>query len=503
MQALITPRAMRDMERRYFDETGTPSIDLMERAAQALAGMLLRRYGPDRRVFIACGPGGNGGDGYALARLYAAAGGRCVLFPAVPPTTPDAVENRRRAIELGIEERTEKEVSEVPDLWVDALYGTGLSRAPEGASAALIERMNADRARGSRTVAVDIPSGLDGAAGTAFFPCVRADITCTFQFAKTGHWLADGLDACGEIEVADIGIPAEFHPTDMAGLMTAEDVRRALPPKPRNAHKGMNGRLLIVAGSVGMAGAAALCAKAALRSGAGLVTVACPASVLPILQTLAPCAMGLPLPERDGAIAPEAVGVLHPALMGMDAIACGCGLSRRAASEVLELLLTCERPLLLDADALNLIAASDRLKSMLRPHHLLTPHPGEAARLLRRRPADPIGDAFALRALGCQALLKGATTVVPVGEQAVLSASGGCGMAKGGSGDCLSGLIGGLMAQLSAKGSLSGDRLALCAALGSEIHGHAGELAQARFGPRGMCAGDLVDALPQALRDYE
>ena len=155
-------------------------------------------------------------------------------------------------------------------------------------------------------VAVDIPSGLNGLTGAAFSPCVCADATVTFQFAKTGHFLADGLDVCGEIEVADIGIPAAFFPEDLPRLMETGDALAALPEKPRNSHKGMNGHLLIVAGSVGMAGAAALCATSALRSGVGLVTVACPASIVPILQTLAPCAMAVPLPERDGAIAPEA-----------------------------------------------------------------------------------------------------------------------------------------------------------------------------------------------------
>ncbi|MBR1820536.1 MAG: NAD(P)H-hydrate dehydratase, partial [Clostridia bacterium] len=444
MKSLISPAQMRDMERRYFAETGTPSIDLMETAARALTDAILKRWGAGVRVYIACGPGGNGGDGYACARMLTEAGCACAVFPAEPPRTPDAIENRRRALEMDIDELAPDGAPGIPDLWVDALYGTGLSRAPRGAAAALIERMNADAAGGSRIIAVDIPSGLNGATGAAFSPCVRADVTLTFQFAKTGHHLADGLDACGEIEVADIGIPSTFHPSDMAALLSPEEARLALPPKPRNAHKGNNGHLLIVAGSLGMAGAAALCAQSALRSGAGLVTIACPASIVPILQTLAPCAMCLPLPEMDGAASDEAVEVLAPALAGKSAAVCGCGLSRKASPKALKLLLECGVPTLFDADGLNLIAENPALKALLKPHHLITPHPGEAARLLGRRIEDPIADAFALRALGCQALLKGATSVVPVGSRAWLSASGGCGMAKGGSGDCLAGLTGGL-----------------------------------------------------------
>jgi len=361
--------------------------------------------------------------------------------------------------------------------------------------------MNADGLLNAKIVAVDIPSGLDGLTGAAFAPCVKADLTVTFQFEKTGHRLADGLDMCGQVEAADIGIPDEFRPDAMAALVERADALSALPPKPRNAHKGMNGHLLIVAGSVGMAGAAALCAKAALRSGAGLVTVACPASIVPIVQSLAPCAMALPLPEQDGAIAPDAVRALKPALAGKQAVACGCGLSRRAAPQALRLLLECGLPALFDADALNLIAADDDLKVLLRPHHLVTPHPGEAARLLGRPVADPLADALALNGLGCQALLKGATTVIPVAGQPWLSASGSAGMAKGGSGDVLTGLAGALMAQYAAA-PLAGARLALCAAFASEIHGRAGEIAEAKVGVRGMCAEDLIDALPEAMTGH-
>jgi len=399
VKPLITPAQMRDMEQRYFAETGTPSLDLMERAARALADGILARWGRGLRVAVACGPGGNGGDGYACARMLREAGCDCALFPARPPRTPDAVANRRRALDAGLREYAPDQAMEPPQVWVDALYGTGLSRPPEGDAASLIERMNADRAGGSRVVAVDIPSGLNGETGAALSPCVSADVTLTFQFAKTGHWLADGLDLCGEIEVTDIGIPGRFFPGDMVRLMDAGDARDALPPKPRNAHKGSNGHLLIVAGSVGMAGAAALCALAALRGGAGLVTVACPASILPILQTLAPCATGVPLPESGGAIAPEAEAAVAALLPGKSAVVCGCGLSRRAAPGVVRALLEAGVPALFDADALNLIAASPALKGLLRPHHLITPHPGEATGLPGRRLSDPLADALGLSGL--------------------------------------------------------------------------------------------------------
>lgn len=496
MKPLITPAAMRAMERRYFDETGTLSIDLMETAARSLCDIILKRYGPDKLIGFACGPGGNGGDGYACARMYREAGGRAFIISTGEPTSPDAAENLRRACKAGVPEDLEAR----PDIWVDALYGTGLSRAPTGLSAELIDRINADHASGSAVIAVDIPSGLNGLTGMAYHPCVRADLTCTFQYVKPGCFLADGLDVAGEVLTLDIGIPEAFYPADSPAIIDESDIHAFLPKRPRNFHKGNAGHLLIVAGSFGMAGAAALCALSAMACGAGLVTIACPRSIVPMLQTLAPCAMCVPLPEADGAISAEAVDVLKAILPGKDAVVCGCGLSRRASPEVIQTVLACGLPALLDADGLNIISENDALKAMLHPHHLLTPHPGEAARLLGKRIENPIDDAFKLKVLGCQTLLKGSATVIPVGNRALLSVSGTSGMAKGGSGDCLSGVIGALMAQ---NKMLTGDKLAMCAAVGSELHGLAGEAAAKKRGIHGMTPLDLIDALPEVLKRYE
>ena len=504
MRPLINPTDMRGMEKRYFAETGMPSIDLMERAARELTGALLNRFGRDATFYFACGPGGNGGDGYAAARMIRDMGGRSVLFSAREPSSPDAAENLRRARAAGVPERDPDAPADAPGVWVDALYGTGLSRPPEGTAARLIERMNADRARGSAVAAVDIPSGLNGTSGRAYRPCVRADATFTFQYAKPGCYLEDGPDMSGAVEALDIGIPGGFYPPDQPALAEDGDVRAFLPERPRNIHKGDCGHLLIVAGSFGMAGAAAMCARAALRSGVGLVTVACPRSIVPILQTLVPCAMCAPLPESDGAVSADAAETLYHLLPGKSAVACGCGLSLRAAPEAVRVLADSGLPALFDADALNLIAADPALRRALSEHHLITPHPGEAARLLGRPVTDPAADAFALRGTGCQVLLKGACSVICVGARAILSATGCSGMARGGSGDSLSGIIGALMAQKArAAGGLSGTALAECAAAGSEIHGTAGEIAQARFGARGMTAMDIVEALPEAFRRYD
>ena len=493
MRPLITPAAMREMEQRFFTETGTASIDLMETAAHRLCDIIIERYGTDKTIWFACGPGGNGGDGYACARMYHEQGGRAAIVSVKAPTSPDAAQNLRRARALGIPEAPEGR----PDIWVDALYGTGLSRVPSGPAAGLIRRINADHEQGSATVAVDIPSGLNGLTGVAFDPCVAADLTVTFQFAKPGCLLADGLDVSGEVVVPDIGVPAAFYPDDSPLLADEADLRAMLPKRPRNFHKGMAGHLLIVAGSFGMAGAAAMCAQSAMRAGAGLTTIACPASIVPILQTLAPCAMCVPLPERDGAISPVALETLRAVLPGKTAVVCGCGLSRRASQEVIGLLLDSGLPTLLDADALNLISESDDLRASLRPHHLVTPHPGEARRLLGRPLTDPLADALALTGLRCQALLKGTATVIPVAGRPVISTRGTSGMAKGGSGDCLSGIIGALMAQNP------GADPARCAVAGCQIHGAAGEVAAECLGIRAMTPMDLIDALPEVLKRYE
>ncbi len=518
---ILTPEQMRKMEQLYFAESGVPSIEVMEQAASALASLLVERFGDFRTIFFACGPGGNGGDGLAAARLLKPRGADVAFVLAEEPKSPDAIENLRRAREAGVRELS-VDSRERPDVWVDALFGTGLSRAPAGNAAALIRRMNQDRLRhGSKIVAVDIPSGLSGLSGRGFpsahdkeeHPgiCVHADVTLALRYAKTGHYLNDGLDVCGEVRTANIDI----RPTqawreflDATGRNYFFDAPQDFMPQyPRNTHKGERGHVLVVAGSVGMAGAAALCAGAALRSGAGLVTVACPASIVPILQVLEPCAMCVPLPERDGALSAEAADRLWELRDGKQIVA-GPGLSRRCAPEVMEALLAPKdgRPasLVLDADALNILAEHRELLAMADLSCVLTPHPGEARRLLGRELTDPVSDARALAALGgelgCKVVFKGASRVVcegaPVNGRArpvFISTTGGSGMAKGGSGDVLGGILLSLLGQ-----GMNPVRAAICAVW---LHGRAGDMAAEDMGEYGMLPSDLVEQLPYALRE--
>ena len=274
--------------------------------------------------------------------------------------------------------------------------------------------------------------------------------------------------------------------------VTMDDVRAALLPRPRAAHKNDFGHLLIIAGSRGMAGAALIATAAALRSGVGLTTVACPQSLLPILQIAQPCAMCLPLPEEDGAIAEGAIPILADALAGKTALVIGCGLSLRACADVVRWALSSGLPAAVDADALNHIARDGSLRALLRPRHVITPHPGEAARLLGRSAHSCLEDARALHALGPVALLKGADSYI-AGERDWVSGSGSVGMAKGGSGDALAGVLGALLAQ--------GYPSETAAWMASEIHGRAGERAAERVGIVSMTPQDTVDALSDVFRE--
>ena len=220
MKTLIDPKTMRECELAYFRDSGVPSIELMENAARLMCNTIIGRIGAGKTAYFACGPGGNGGDGYACARMYADAGGRCVIFAAAPAKSADAIANAARCLDTGIEILSPACAEEYtrPDIWVDAIYGTGLSREPDENSAYLIRRMNTDRASGSKIVAADIPSGLRGDTGAAYADCVHADITVAFHFPKYGHYLNDGLDVCGKVISENIGFPREVFPENLPCL---------------------------------------------------------------------------------------------------------------------------------------------------------------------------------------------------------------------------------------------------------------------------------------------
>jgi len=348
--------------------------------------------------------------------------------------------------------------------------------------------MAADRRAGSVVFAVDIPSGLDATTGRPLGDAVRADVTVTFEHLKAGHVLSAGPEYCGEVVVRPVGLNGDT--SQAAHLVEKGDLRGALPQRCRESHKATFGRLLLVAGSVGMAGAALIAARAAQKCGVGLTVIACPESIVPVLQLGAPAATCVPLAEQDGAISEAALPALRAALEAATAVAIGPGLSRRAHPGAVRLVLESGLPSAVDADALNLIAENPDLVALFKPHHVLTPHPGEAARLTGEKPENLIEGARRLRALGATAILKGPTSVI-AGENIYLSASGTPGMARGGSGDALTGILGALLAQ-----RVEPERAAWVA---DELHGLAGEVAAKKFGEVSMGPKDLVDCLGEVV----
>lgn len=481
MKPVISPAEMRKAERRLFD-TGVPSIDLMETAARALSDEIIAVLGePEgKTVVYLCGCGGNGGDGFASARMLREAGARVllVLTDASHAFTPDAIANfeRVRAKAFHIIEPEQALSLPRPAMWVDAMYGIGFRGCLEDRLIPLVKRVEADRLAGIPVISADIPSGIDAETGVVSGACVTADKTVCFHSLKYGHVLADGPAYCGEIAVCDIGLDDRCS---AALLIEKEDLKGALAKRRRHSHKNDYGHVLLIAGSLGMAGAAAMCANAALRSGAGLVTIACPREIIPILQVLVPHAMCVPVDDPE------------TAFRGKTVIGIGPGLSMSADIGIVEAALRQPVPKVIDADALNLIAAHPELKALVHETDIITPHPGEAARLLGYFPADPAED---VKALPGTALLKGATTVIHTASRTYLSASGSPGMAKGGSGDTLTGILCALLAQ-----GLPADR---AACIGSELHGLAGEAAAKSFGEVSMLPSDLIACLPQVFSEY-
>ena len=493
MHQTILPDEMKRLEQAYMDACGVPGALLMERAAQGIVEALRARC-PGGRVLFLCGPGNNGGDGYAAARLWLETGGKAAVWELTSRTAGDALMNRKLLLMAGVQPLTLDEIPPLTDWdWiVDALYGTGLSREITGLGAELIEAVNAS---GVPVLAVDIPSGVSGEDGRCLGPAVRARVTVTFHRVKQGLLLHEGVTNSGEIIRHPILIPQGWGDTEGLEVLEPEDIPALIPPRPLDGHKGTFGRAVIFAGSRGMAGAAALCANASIRGGAGLTTVLCRESILPIVQTLAPGATCVPLPEADGMLLPRAAELAERTLKSADAACIGPGLGQGAdVIPVLHRLMTAKCPVVWDADALNLLAARDE-GYPLPENAVITPHPGEAARLLDCTPQEITDDPLAaLDALhdrcGCTVLLKGARTLMTDGLRRAVNRHGTPAMGKGGSGDVLSGLLTALLARRLPEGTPL-----RCAQLAALLHGLAGLRAAQNCGENSVTPQALIDAI--------
>ena len=447
----ISPVDMQQLEKEYMSKYEIPGALLMEHAALAVCDAIARHAPQGGRALFLCGPGNNGGDGYAAARIWKQRGGRCAIIELTGSLHGDAQMNRTLALQCGVAMLAADSIASLPgcDVIVDALFGTGLSRAPEGHAQKLIRLANDS---GKPIVAVDIPSGLFGLDGHAPGDVICAAETVTFHRPKHGLLLGQGAETVGRLTVAPILIPQGEGSYSGMAMLTPEDIPDLLPPRPRSAHKGTFGKTVIFAGSRGMAGAAALSANAAVRSGSGLTTILCRESILPILQTLCPAAVCVPLPEADGCLTGEAAVIAAGQLKSASSAVIGCGLGQ--SDDLLPVLnvfrqATC--PVIWDTDALNLLAVNRDLMP-LPANAVVTPHPGEASRLLDCSIAQITADMpAALRLLheatGAHVLLKDARTLMTDGSRVAVNPIGTPALSRGGSGDILTGILGALLAQ--------------------------------------------------------
>ena len=509
---VVTAHTMQELDRRAILEYGIPGRELMESAGRGCAEHILAAYGGRRgnHAVILAGKGNNGGDGYVIARHLLEKGWRVLVIVLArrEEITGDALTNLVLLPDESVSfcptegELTEKHSDDLQQaaVVVDALLGTGLKNHLQGIYLEAVSLINAAAAP---VVAVDIPSGVHGTSGAILGQAVRADLTVSFACAKLGQLLYPGALQTGRLEVVDIGIPPQLlAEAEGYDYLDEELVAQLLRPRDRQAHKGTFGHCLLIAGSSGKSGAAALAANATVRAGAGLVTLACPATINPILEIKTTEAMTAPVPDNaSGQLSEAALPLLKQLLVDKDAVALGPGIGRQPETTrlVQHLVETISLPLVIDADGLN--ALTDDITVLQRtvsPSVVLTPHPGEMARLLGTALPDApearieVTRQFA-RSYGVHLILKGARTIIaaPDGRVAI-NGSGNPGMASGGMGDVLTGVLTGLLGQ--------GFTPWQACQLGVFVHGLAGNLVAADKGEIGMQAGDVVEALPYAFK---
>ena len=516
---LLTANESRDLDRLCQSQYGVPSYTLMTRAGEAVARSVARLW-PDAMaagVVVVAGKGNNGGDGFVAARALLDAGEKVsvLLLARIADLKGDAARAYRDFSAKGgvtheiVDEAQIGTAQSImnPGVVIDAIFGTGLNAEVRGLAGRAIETINhLGAAEHTPILAVDIASGVNSDTGAVMGKAVRATATVTFGYAKYGHVSYPGAQLCGELEIADIGFVAEALRAiaPRGRMIESPDASALIRPRAGNTHKGTYGHLLIVAGSLGKSGAALLTTRGALRAGAGLVTAAIPEVIGAIVASGQAELMTEPMPSRDGHF--DAVATilgLQELIAGKSVVVIGPGIgASEDSAQIVEWMIRNgaqpDRPLLIDADGLNVVATLGPaiLKSAQGPT-VLTPHPGEMARLLGSSTvavnSDRIGAARQLASTtGSVVLLKGARSVIATPQGAIdVNSSGNPGMGAPGMGDVLSGIVGALLGQRTEAGDAS--------RLGVFLHGYAADRLAVRIGPSGFFASEVADELPPAI----
>ncbi len=536
---VVTARQMQALDRYTIEEIGLPGIVLMENAGRQVVARMLQHFSglPHRRVNVVCGKGNNGGDGMVVARCLSALGTDVGIFLLADPESlsGDAKINEQiaRKLDLAIRSITSAEDLENyrgtlldADILVDALFGTGLTPPVRGLAAEVIDLLNKAGKSGKPIVSVDLPSGLSADLAHPVGPHIAASLTVTFALPKLAHVLPPACQAAGKLEIVDIGIPEKavqafqafqavqtvqafqaiqtvqtVHEENIQlEMIEPESIRHCWPPRSPESHKGTYGHLLVLAGSIGKTGAAYLTSQAAARVGAGLVTLGIPESLNAIMEMKLTEVMTYPLPETgEKTFSAQAITAIEEMLPRMSALAFGPGVGvNPEVTELIEWIIhQADIPVVLDADGVNALAGRASILKEARQPMVLTPHPKELSRLLGIELKAVLDDRLEIsrRAaveLNCYLILKGFRTLVadPQGN-VFINPTGNPGMATGGTGDVLTGVIGGLLAQ--------GIPTIQALQAGVYLHGFAGDLVREQKGEYGLLATDLIERLPIAI----
>lgn len=498
---LTDSKAMYDADNKAIHILGVPSTLLMRNAARKIATVALELLDKNRSAVIFCGSGNNGGDGLAAAAFLLRRGvqTRCFLTGSRAKMSGDCSEMENRLLELGgilgdFDAEEARTALEDAGVAIDAMFGIGLNSELRGNAKEAAFLMNSTDIP---VVAADIPSGVDADTGRILGDAVRADVTVTFSMAKIGQFVEPGCEYCGKIIISDIGIPEELLSEAGTKVFAVKKEELILPKRRQLSHKGDYGRLLILAGSTGLTGAPIMCASAAARSGAGLIYLGVPKGIYQIAASRLTEAMTFPLEEDGGGrISTRAYLSLKEKLQSCDACVIGCGLGRSAELNglVSRILAESEKQIIIDADGLYALGEDAAAIQGAKVPPILTPHEGEFARLGGVLSGDRVKDAREFAAdRNCILVLKGHHTICafPNGEAYIIP-YGNAGMAKGGSGDVLAGIIGALCVQLPLKQAV------ICACA---IHGLAGDSCAEKFGEYSMLPTDIVDTIPNITKD--